>query len=150
MHGSVDSAYQLRCVVCRSLFDFAAGEAALVLRHVAYGYDFVHDGDCLAAAREWIFPEPGFDCAAFACDPERRRVLNVAPAEGWLALSRTTAGQRQEPLTAWVLLERRDGTMSMEGLIWDDDWLAEPGGADFAASVLRVRAAAGDIRLAAA
>jgi len=79
MHGSVDSAYQLRCVVCRSLFDFAAGEAALVLRHVAYGYDFVHDGDCLAAAREWIFPEPGFDCAAFARDPERQKSRYAIP-----------------------------------------------------------------------
>jgi hypothetical protein len=153
MQSTLDLTRLLRCVVCRSVFDFTTGEVALVLRHVAYGYDFVHDGACLAATREWIFPEPGFDCAAFARDPERRRVLNVAPAEGWLAVSRTTAGQdvRQEPLVCWVLVERRDGTTSMEGLIRGDDWLDEPGGAEFATSVLRVRAASpGDTWLAAA
>jgi hypothetical protein len=37
----------------------------------------------------------------------------------------------------------------MEGLVWDDDWLDEPGGAEFATTVLRVRAAAGDMQLAA-
>jgi hypothetical protein len=40
----------LRCIVCCVPFDFAAGETAVVLRHVAYGCDFVHDGPCLGAA----------------------------------------------------------------------------------------------------
>jgi len=44
----------LRCVVCRRPFDFAADETAQVPRHITYGYDFVHDGPCLAAACDWI------------------------------------------------------------------------------------------------
>jgi hypothetical protein len=76
------TSHLLRCVVCRAAFDFAAGEAALLLQHVAYGCDFVHDGTCAAAAAESIFPEPGFDCAAFARAPERRRVLSSASADG--------------------------------------------------------------------
>jgi len=123
---------RLHCIVCRTAFDFAADEAALILRHVAYGFDFVHDGACAAAAAEMIFPEPGFDCAAFARDPERRRVLRTASAEGWRAC------ERGEPLRCWVLVERRDGTTTMEALIRDGEWLAEPGGAEFATTVRRV------------
>jgi len=63
---------ELRCLVCCAAFDLAEGEAAIVLRHVAYGFDFVHDDVCLATARELIFAEPGYDCAAFARDPGRR------------------------------------------------------------------------------
>src|SRR5690349_22484776 len=33
---------QLRCIVCHVPFDFAHQETAVVLRHVAYGHDFVH------------------------------------------------------------------------------------------------------------
>jgi len=29
----------MRCVICRQAFDFAAGQTAVVLHHVAYGYD---------------------------------------------------------------------------------------------------------------
>ena len=51
--GNTDGgADPLRCVVCRRPFAFADGEVAVVLRHVAYGFDFAHDGACLAAARE--------------------------------------------------------------------------------------------------
>jgi hypothetical protein len=135
---------QLQCVVCRHPFDFQADDAALVLRRVAYGYDFVHDGVCLIAATERIFPEPGYDCAAFAPDPDRDRVLDVVPASGWTAA-------RGEPLRCWVLVERRDGTTSLEGLIREDEWFDEPGGAEFATAVQRIRTAMDrDIRLAAA
>jgi len=128
--------------VCRSCFDFTAGETALILRHVAYGYDFVHDGGCFAAATESIFPEPGFDCAAFARDPERRRVLTVAAADGWAALSRTTTGHRalDEPLLCWVVIEHPDGTTSLDGVVRDPEWLDEPGGAEFATKVVRIPA----------
>ena len=94
--------------------------------------NFVHDGACLNTATELMFPEPGFDCEAFVRDPKRRRVINVAPASGWVAA-------RREPLRCWVVVEYRDGTTSMEGLLRDDDWLDEPGGAEFAASVQRIR-----------
>ena len=142
MHSALDATRPLRCVVCRSCFDFAAGESALILRHVAYGYDFVHHGACLTSATERIFPEPGFDCAAFARDPQRRRVLNVAGADGWAAMSPTTAGHAplDEPLLCWVLVEHQDGTTSLDGVIRDDDWLDEPGGAQFATKVVRIRA----------
>ena len=79
------TAETLRCVVCHRPFAFATGEAALVLRHTAYGYDFAHDGACLAAAREMLFLEPGYDSAAFGRDPERRRVLAIEPGAGWAA-----------------------------------------------------------------
>jgi hypothetical protein len=142
MHSPVGATRRLRCVVCRSFFDFAGGDTAVVLRHVAYGYDFAHDGACLTAATEWIFPEPGFDCAAFARDPQRRWVLDVACADGWAAILRTTAGRasRDEPLLCWVVIEYRDGTSAMEGVIRDDEWQDEPGGAEFATNVVRTRA----------
>jgi hypothetical protein len=139
MHAPV-----LHCVICRRGFDFQAGDAPVVLRHVAYGYDFVHDGACFSSATELMFPEPGFDCEAFVRDPERRRLLSVAPANGWLAA-------RREPLLCWVLVEYGDGTTSMEGVIRDDEWLDEPGGAEFAGSVQRIHVAEDNvIRLAAA
>ena len=71
--------------------DFAAGKSAVVLRHVAYGHDFVHDGRCLATARELLFAEPGYDCAALGRDPERRRVLDAGPGAGWAAVLLHTA-----------------------------------------------------------
>jgi hypothetical protein len=108
------------------------------LRHVAYGYDLVHAGLCLTEACEWIFPEPDYDCAAFGRDPERRRVLDVATAEGWAAVvpnppERVIAGQpvRFEPLQYWALVERQDGSRSMEGLVRDELWRDEPGAAEF-------------------
>jgi hypothetical protein len=128
----------LCCVRCRRPFDFAAGEAALVLRHVAYGHDFVHDGPCLVAVREWLFAEPGYDCAAFGRDAERRRVLASAAADGWAAALPERPGRclaarsgRFEPLRWWALVELRDGTRRVEGIVRDDDWLDEPGGAMF-------------------
>ena len=124
------AAPELRCLVCRAAFDLAGGEAAIVLRHVAYGYDFVHDGACLARAREWIFAEPGYDCAAFARDPERRRVLGVMTAEGWTAIRSNTA-QATDPLWCWALIEHADGTTQLEGVVRDADWFNEPGGAEF-------------------
>ena len=137
MRTSLPVTHLLRCAVCRKPFEFADGEAALVLRHVAYGYDFVHDGPCLAAAIEQLFPEPGYDCPAFGPDLERRRVLGVTPAEGWIAVlanvAEPGAGRRvrSEPLRCWALVEHRDATMTMEGLVRDQEWLDEPGGAEF-------------------
>ena len=75
------------CTTCRRPIVFDAGEAAIILRHVAYGFDFVHQGPCLDAARELLFVEPGYDCQAFGPDLARRRVLDVADAEGWAAAS---------------------------------------------------------------
>jgi hypothetical protein len=124
------------CAVCRRPFAFATGEAALILRHVAYGFDFVHEGPCLDAARELLFVEPGYDCQAFGPDPVRRRVLDVADAAGWAAASpetpqRVVAGHplRFEPLRWWALVEHQDGTRWVEGIIREDEWLDEPGGA---------------------
>lgn len=128
----------LRCVVCRVPFDFAAGETAVVLRHVAYGYDFVHDGACLAAACERIFPEPGYDCTAFGRDPERCRLIEVTTAEGWSAVFPNTPEEwgagppvRFEPLRYWAVVEHADGSRCMEALVRDEMWLDEPGGAEF-------------------
>ena len=131
----------LRCLICRQPFDFKAHEAPVVLRHVAYGYDFAHPGRCLAAAQELLFPEPGYDCAAFGPDPVRRRVLELSSAGGWAAVVPNTAEQilagrpvQFEPLRYWALVERADGSRSREGIVWDAMWLAEPGGAEFPAA----------------
>src|SRR5262249_15293152 len=70
----------LKCVVCKRPFDFTSGEAAIVLRHVAYYYDLVHDGACLEQALDWIFVEPGYDCAAFGRDLERRSIVRAGNA----------------------------------------------------------------------
>src|SRR6476620_9330878 len=104
----------LRCVVCGGAFDFAAGESAVVLRHVAYGHDFVHDGRCLATARELLFAEPGYDCPALGRDPLRRRVVDATPADGWSATRSPAPGApggrvRHEPLRWWALIELADG-----------------------------------------
>ena len=127
----------MRCVICRQPFDFAAGQTAVVLHHVAYGYDFVHPGACEAAALGAIFPEPGYDGAAFAHDPERSRVLATAPGKGWSAVVspahelRPASELRFEPLRFWALIEYRDGSRRFEGVVRDDEWLDEPGGAEF-------------------
>ena len=134
--GPVSPRCALRCVVCRRPVDFGAGEVAVVLRHAAYGYDFAHEGPCLTAARELLFPEPGYDGPAFGRDAERRRVLAATDGAGWAAAlaetpERVVAGHplRFEPLRWWVLVEYRDGTRRVEGVVREDEWLDEPGGA---------------------
>jgi hypothetical protein len=153
MHTFSPGNPELRCVTCRRAFDFQAGDEALVLRHVSYGYDFVHDSACLNTATELMFPEPGYDCEAFYRDLERQRVLGVAPADRWAAIVPASGGNvvRREPLLCWALVEYRDGTISMEGLIRDNEWRDEPGGAEFAKNVRRIRPAdESDCQLAAA
>jgi hypothetical protein len=136
MH-SVSATPDLRCVICRTAFQFRSGESARVLRHVAYGYDFVHEGACSAAAADAIFVEPGYDCAAFGPDPERRRVLGVAAAHGWMAVLANTSGSfgaapqvRFDPLRYWAVIEHQDGSIVTEGLVRDEEWLDEPGGTE--------------------
>ena len=127
----------LHCAVCRRPFALDAGEAALVLRHTAYGYDFVHNGACLKEAREMLFLEPGYDGYAFGRDTERRRVLAASPADGWSAVlvahgqSARLPSVRFEPLRSWVVVEHQDGSLRVEGLVRDDEWLDESGGAEF-------------------
>ncbi len=135
----VDGADAPRCVTCGRGFAFRLGEAAVVLRHVAYGYDFAHEGRCVDAARETLFAEPGYDCAALGRDAERGRVLAVASAAGWSAVLAAPEGHlpwrgrgpRVEPLRCWALVEYRDGRRRIEGLTRNDEWLDEPGGAEF-------------------
>jgi hypothetical protein len=124
--------------VCRRAFDFNAGETAVILRHIAYGYDFVHDGACLATAEERIFAEPGYDRPAFSRDPERVRLVQTAAGDGWAAVVPNPAAQilawdpvSFEPLHCWVLVEHADGSQRIEGLVRDPDWLEEPGSAEF-------------------
>jgi hypothetical protein len=130
---------QPRCVTCGRAFDFEAGESAVVLRHVAYGYDLAHDGACLTAANDRLFLEPGFDGAAFGADPERTRIVQIAPADGWFAARPETPRQvlagrllRFEPLRWWALVERDDGTRRVEGLARDSEWDDADGGLEFA------------------
>jgi hypothetical protein len=129
---------QPSCVTCGRAFDFDAGESAVVLRHVAYGYDLAHDGACVAAATDRVFVEPGFDVAAFGCDRERSRILQITPAEGWFAARPETprhvlAGRllRFEPLRWWALVERRDGSRRFESMTRDADWDNGSGGLEF-------------------
>jgi hypothetical protein len=107
----------MRCVICRQQFDYAAGQTAVVLRHVAYGYDFAHAGACEAAALSLVFPEPGYDCAAFAHDIRRARVLAVL---GTI-----------DPLEIHGVVEYRDGSRHVERIVRDPEWLEEPGAAEF-------------------
>jgi hypothetical protein len=132
------AAYVLHCLSCNRAFDFASGESAIVLRHVAYGFGFAHAGACLKDALEQIFVEPGFDCAAYAHDTERIRILGVNTSDGWSAVlpetpERTLSGSpfRFEPLRFWALVEHADGSWRVEGVTWDDEWLDEPGAAEF-------------------
>jgi hypothetical protein len=62
----------------------------------------------------------------------------VAPPDGWTAVlpestERIAAGHsvRFEPLCLWTLVEYRDGSSRVEGLIRDAEWETEPGGAQF-------------------
>jgi hypothetical protein len=139
----------MRCVICRQYIDFAAGEVAVVLRHVAYGFDFAHSGACEAAALNAIFPEPGYDSAAFAHDPNRRAIVAVAPANGWSVVVAGSSEARSkddlhfEPLRLWALVEYRDGSRRFEGVVRHEDWLDEPGGAEFPESRASWAAAVG-------
>jgi hypothetical protein len=140
----------VKCFVCKQPFDFATGESAVILRHIAYGYDFVHDGACLAAARELIFVEPGFDRPAFSSDGQRARMIAASPAPCWAAvlpnaIERAEAGDpvSVEPLQFWAVVEYRDGSKHREGVIRDPEWLDEPGGAEFPEARLGSRASLG-------
>jgi hypothetical protein len=107
----------MRCVMCRQQFDFAAGQTAVVVRHVAYGYDFVHPGACEAAAMTVVFPEPGYDCAAFAHDRERSSVLALLGP--------------MRPHELHAVVQYRDGSRHVERITRDPEWLEEPGAAEF-------------------
>src|SRR5579859_2939898 len=129
---------QVTCVVCHRVFDFAAGQSAMVLKHIAYGYDFAHPGVCEDRAREWIFLEPGYDRPAFSTDGERVRMLRVSSAAGWAAVLPAAPEQVLDgvpvlyaPLAYWAVVEYRDGVRRTEGVIRPDEWLSEPGGAEF-------------------
>jgi hypothetical protein len=118
-------------VICHRAFDFAAGETAVILKHVAYANDFVHEGVCLETALEMIFPEPGYDGAAFARDPRRARLLRTEAAQGWTAMLSGSPA----PVLVWAVVEYRDGTRQIEGIVRDAEWADEPGGAQFAEEV---------------
>jgi hypothetical protein len=127
----------LRCIVCHEAFDFAAGETAIILRHVAYGYDFVHARH-ESAALDWIFVDPEYDIPEFSHDRLRAAVVNIAPPFDWAAVMPETpekidAGYfvRFDPLRLWALVEYRDGSRYLEGLVRDAEWESEPGGAEF-------------------
>jgi hypothetical protein len=129
---------QVKCVVCHKSFDFGAGQTAVVLKHIAYGYDFAHPGKCEAIAREWIFVEPGYDRPAFSTDGQRVRVLSVSSAAGWSAVLPAAPEQvldgvpvLYERLAYWAVVEHRDGSRHTEGVIRAAEWLNEPGGAEF-------------------
>jgi hypothetical protein len=149
------NAQELRCIVCRKPFDFAAGEVAVILKHIAYGYDFAHDGRCVAHARQWLFVEPGYDRPAFSTDGQRTRVVRTASAEGWSAIlpksrEEAEAGEpvSEEPLQCWALVEYRNGTRRLEGIIRAAAWLNEPGGAEFPEARIGRRATLGYVRAA--
>jgi hypothetical protein len=128
----------LSCVSCQRDFNFDAGETAIVLRHVAYGYGFVHAGACETAALEQIFVEPGYDSAAYAHDTQRAKLVGIRAADGWSAVlparpEQMLAGSpfRFEPLHVWAEVEYRDGSRQVEGVTLDADWADEPGAAMF-------------------
>ena len=127
----------LRCIVCHEPFDFAAGETALVLRHIAYGYDFVHARH-ESVALEWIFVDPEYDRPEFTHDAERAVIVDVAAPDGWAAVMPETPEKidegyfvRFDPLRLWALVEYRDGSRYLEGVVRDAEWESEPGGAEF-------------------
>jgi hypothetical protein len=129
---------QLYCAICHRPFNFAAGETAIVLKHIAYGYDYVHEGACLKAAQEAIFVEPGYDRPAFSTDGQRERILCVYPPEDWSAVlpnapEQVLAGDpvNFEPLLCWAAIEYRNGNQHVEGLIRQPDLLNETGAAEF-------------------
>ena len=123
----LERATQLQCVVCKRGFDFASGEAAIVLRHVAYYYDFVHAGNCLSVALDWVFVEPGYDSAEFGPDRERVGILRAEPDE----IRQTSGIASSEPLRYRALVEHSDGSCWLEVIVRQVGWEAEPGGAEF-------------------
>ena len=66
---------------------------------------------------------------------ERSSPLPPPRAGAWSALGaadrRSNDDLRIEPLRLWALVEYRDGTRRFEGVVRDEDWLDEPGGAEF-------------------
>ena len=133
-----DTQTLLRCIVCHRPFDFATGQAAMVLKHIAYGYDFVHDGQCLATARTWIFVEPGYDRPAFSTDGQRLRIVRVSDSTGWAAALPTAPEQVlagapvvYEPVACWATVEYVDGSRHLEGVIRAPELQNEPGTAEF-------------------
>jgi hypothetical protein len=132
------TAVPLYCTVCHRSFDFERGEVAVVLKHIAYGYDYVHEGTCLKTAREWIFVEPGYDRPAFSTDGERERILCTYAPEDWSAVLPNAAEQvlggdpvNFEALLCWAVVEYRNGKQHVEGLIRQADLVDEPGTAEF-------------------
>ena len=97
---SVAATTELQCVVCKWRFDFTAGEAAVVLRHVAYYYDFAHVGSVSGACTGVNLPEPDYDCAAFSQDQERLRIVRA---------------ERD-----WALVEHADGSCRLEVIAGED------------------------------
>jgi hypothetical protein len=132
------AAVQLYCIVCHQSFDFETGESAVILKHIANGYDYVHDGACLAAAHEWIFVEPGYDRPAFSGDGLRHQILCTYAPEDWSAVLPNAAEQvlagdavSFDALFCWALVEYRDGSQHVEGVVRLPELLDEPGGAEF-------------------
>ena len=76
---------ELRCIVCRERFDFSRGETAIVLRQIAYGYDFVHARH-ENTALGWIFVDPEYDRPEFSRDARRAKVPNVV-RQAWPELA---------------------------------------------------------------
>jgi hypothetical protein len=131
-------AVELYCAVCHQSFDFERGESAVVLKHIAYGYDYVHDGKCLETALDWIFVEPGYDRPAFRKDAERERILCTYSPEDWSAVlpnapEQVLAGDPVsfERLLCWAVICYRDGSQHVEGLVRQADLLEETGAAEF-------------------
>jgi hypothetical protein len=128
---------QLRCVVCHQPFDFDRHDWAVVIRHIAHGYDFVHPRH-ESAALDWIFVDPQYDRPEFSRDERRARILDVAPPAHWAAVmpgrpEQIAAGDlfSLQPLGVWALVEYRDGSRYVEGLLREPEWETEPGGAVF-------------------
>lgn len=137
-HEIQAAAVQLYCIVCGQSFDFDTGEVAIILKHIANGYDYVHDGACMKAAREWIFVEPGDDRPAFSSDGLRQRILCTYAPEDWSAVLPNSAEQvlagdavSFDELYCWAVVEYRDGSQHVEGLIRLPELIDEPGGAEF-------------------
>jgi hypothetical protein len=125
-------------VICHRPFDFAGGQVAVVLKHIAYGYDYAHEGACLAAARELIFVDPEYDRPAFSTDGQRARILRTYAANGWTAVLPNAPDQvlggepvSFEPLLCWVVVESCTGSRRVEGLMREPDLVDEPGAAEF-------------------
>ena len=130
------SQLQLRCIVCHEPFDFGR-ETAVVLRHIAYGFDFVHSRH-ESTALDWIFVDPQYDRPEFTHDERRVRVLAVAPAANWAAVMPARPEQiatgnpfTLQPVGLWALVEYCDGSQHLEGLVRESEWEAEPGGTEF-------------------